>query len=151
VSPLNITWKSYLISSGDTWMQNTTNPNLGLRYGSFNDTPTFIRLPHYHSLEMMTDSRNLCHAIRCGLKAQKKSVTHGSKREVFANHSNEYMCVGTQACQAEKGHNSGYHCIKKGFTNEHWGILYNTLKTGEHAFDAYSPTDIICHVHEAKK
>ena len=115
-----------------------------------NNTPTFIRLPRNHSLEMTKDSHDLCHAIQCCMKAQKKSVKRGSKCEVFANTSNEYMCVGTQACRTEKGLNCGYHCIKKGFTNEHWDILFKTLKKGKHAFDAYSPTDVIHHVHEAK-
>ena len=40
MSPVNINWKSYRISSGDVWMQDTTNPNLGLRYGPLRDTPT---------------------------------------------------------------------------------------------------------------
>ena len=62
------------------------------------------------------------------MKAQKKSVKRGLKREVFANIINEYMCVGTHSCQAEKGFNCGYHRIKKGYTNEHWDILYKTLK-----------------------
>ncbi len=78
-------------------------------------------------------------------------MKRGSKREVFAHTTNEYMCVGTQACQAEKGLNCGQHRIKKGFTNEHWDILFKTLKKGEHAFDAYSPTDVIRHVQEANK
>ena len=152
VSPVNINWKSYRISSGDLWIQDTTNPNLGLQYGSLNDTSIVIRLPRSHSLEISKDSRDLCNAIRCCVKAQRKSVKCGSKLEVFAHTTtNEYMCVGTQACQAEKGLNCGYHRIKKGFTNEHWDILFKTLKKGEHAFDAYSPTDVICHVHEAKK
>ena len=152
VSPVNINWKSYHISSGDLWIQDTTNPNLGLQYGSLNDTSIVIRLPRSHSLEISKDSRDLCNAIRCCVKAQRKSVKCGSKLEVFAHTAtNEYMCVGTQACQAEKGLNCGYHRIKKGFTNEHWDILFKTLKKGEHAFDAYSPTDVICHVHEAKK
>ena len=127
--------------------------HIAIKYHHFslNNTPTFIRLPHNHSLEMMKDRRDLCHAIRCCVKAKKKSVKRGSKREVFANTTNEYMCVGMQACRAEKGLNCGYHRIKKGFTNEHWDILFKTLKKGEHAFDAYSPTDVIRHVHEAKK
>ena len=53
--------------------------------------------------------------------------------------------------RAKKGLQYGYHCIKKGFTNKHWDVMYNTLKRSEQAFDAYSPTDVICHVHEAKK
>ena len=72
---------------------------------------------------MTRDSRDLCHAIRCCVKAQKKSVKCGLKFEVFANTTNEYISVGTQACRAEKGNNCGYHCIKKGFTSKHWDIL----------------------------
>ena len=84
VSPVNINWKSYRISSGDLWIQDTTNPNLGLQYGCLNDTPIFFRLPHSHSLEILKDSCDLCNAICCCVKAQKKSVKRGSKCEVFA-------------------------------------------------------------------
>ncbi len=52
--------------------------------------------------------------------------------------------------RAKKGLQNGYHCIKKGFTNEHWDIMYKTLKRGQQAFDAYSPMDVIHHVYKAK-
>jgi len=70
IPPDGIKWICYQMSAGDLWIEDTTNPNLGLSYGSLNYAPTFIRLPHSESLTIMKESQDLCNAIRCCIKAQ---------------------------------------------------------------------------------
>ena len=150
IPPNGIKWICYQISAGHLWIEDSANPNQGLCYGSLNHAPTFIRLPRSESLEIMSDSQDLCNAIRCCIRAQSKTLHRGVHRQVFSDESDKYCCLGTQAGRANRGVQHGYHRIKKGFTNEHWDCLYNTLKKGEQAFYQYASTNVIRQVFEAK-
>ena len=150
IPPDSIKWICYQISAGHVWIEDSATPNLGLCYGSLNYAPTFIRLPCSESLEIMNDSLDLCNAIRCCIKAQSKTLHRGVSRQVFSDESDKYCCLETQVGRGNRGVQQGYHRIKKGFTNEHWDCLYNTLKKGEQVFGKYASTYVIRQVFEAR-
>ena len=139
------------IRNGDLWVADTLNASTGLHYISTSESySTFIRLPRNESLQILSDSRPLCNAMRICALTQRVSLSRGKQRHVYLNGTNKYCCVGAQPGRNVKGVLSGLYRIEQGFPSEHWDILHNTLRQAEHAFDKYVNTDVIRHITCAK-
>ncbi len=81
-------------------------------------SPLFIRLPREASLGIMNNGRSLCMAMRTCAVTLPKSLSKGTKNQVFTEDGNKYCCIGVQPGRAERGVKSGLYKLKPGFLRD---------------------------------
>jgi hypothetical protein len=75
-------------------------------------------------------------------------VVRGNSKEVFGKH--KYCCVGAKRRRFSSGIEPGYYKPSSG-SREDWDCLVSAVKKAEHAFYAYSDTDVIRHIRDARE
>jgi hypothetical protein len=105
--------------------------------------PVFIRLPWSKSLDIMSNGKNICAAMRSCAQTQPQSLSRGRRNLVFTNHDNKYYSNGAQPGRAEGEVQSGLYKMKHGFPNHHWNCIHTVLKRTEYAFDMFTDTEVI--------
>ncbi len=98
----------------------------------------------------MNNGHSLCMAMRTCALTQPKSLSRGTKNQVFTENGNKYCCIGVQPGRAERGVKFGLYRLKHGFPSEHWDSLHKVMKHADHAFDMYMGTEIIQHISSAR-
>ena len=124
------------------------NPEIGLTYlRSDNKEAQFILLPRKEALAINSDGRKVCAAMAT-ISKKESNVIRGTSKTVFGE--NKYCCVGAKPRRNARGVEPGMFHLK-GVAMEDWNTVVRAVKRCEHAFYAYSDTEVIAHIREARK
>ncbi len=91
-------------------------------------SPVFFCLQWSKSLDVMSNGKKTCAAMRSCAQNQPKSLSRGTRNHVFTDHENKHYSVGAQLGRAEKGVQSGLYKMKHGFPNHHWNCQARSVR-----------------------
>jgi hypothetical protein len=79
---------------------------------------------------------------------KQSNVIRGKSKEVFGKH--KYCCVGAKRRRFTSGIEPGQYKLNSG-SKEDWDCVVSAVRRSEHAFYAYSNTDVIRHIRDARE
>jgi hypothetical protein len=141
-------WCCHRIKDGDLQVYSPPSGNKGLLFqNDCDDHPKFILLPRVEALKINSDGKKLCQAMKA-LSKKSPNVVRGKSKEVFGNQ--KYCCIGAKRRRYSSGIEPGYYKFGNVAT-EDWDTVVKAVKRCEHAFYAYSDTDVIRHIKHARE
>jgi hypothetical protein len=141
-------WACTRIQSGGLEVCHPPNTQTGIAYERRQGEPVFMMLPREESLRINSDGSSLCAAMVGIMKAQG-NLKRGKSKMVFSD--GKYCCVGSKPRRNAPGVEPGAYKMANGVICENWDELIQSIKRGEHAFNAYVGTDGIRRIGEARK
>lgn len=72
----------------------------------------------------------------------------GKSKETFGK--NKYCCIGAKRSRFSTGIEPGHYKFKSG-SKDDWDCIVSAVRRAEHAFYAYSNTDVIRHIRDARE
>lgn len=141
-------WCCHKIFNGDLEVCNPPSSGMGLIYKQDMEShPVFILFPRKDALLINKDGRDLCAALT---RVSKKSpnLLRGKGKEVFGN--KKYCCVGAKRRRFSSGIEPGHYKFENASSDD-WDCIVSAVKRCEHAFYAYSKTDVIRHIQKARE
>jgi hypothetical protein len=142
-------WCCHKIRDDDLVVCNPPSCDMGLTYKQDNDShPVFILFPRKDALEINKDGRELCTALS---RVSKKTpnLVRGKTKEVFGNQ--KYCCIGAKRRRFSSGIEPGHYKFGGSISSDDWDCVVSAVSRCEHAFYAYSNTDVIRHIKKAKE
>jgi hypothetical protein len=122
--------------------------DIGLIYKEDTDVnPCFILLPRTDALAINKDGREFCKAMM-NIAKKQSNVVRGKSKQVFGN--NKYCCVGAKRRRYSPGIEPGLYKLTCGSKTD-WDCVVSAVKRAEHAFYAFSNTEIIRHIRDARE
>jgi hypothetical protein len=140
-------WCCHKIKDGDLDICHPPSSDVGLIYQEdMDDYPRFILFPRRDALDINKDGRKLCNAMT-NISKKQSNVVRGKSKEVFGK--SKYCCIGAKRRMYSKGIEHGQYQLNSG-SSEDWDCVVSSVRRAEHAFYAYSNTDVIRHIRDAR-
>ncbi len=149
--PDGLTWRCMPIS--DLYVEDNTNPNLGLSCPWVNNSLPLIWLPYSNALSIIASSGlNRIHAaLEACEKLIKVPLVRGEQKRVFTNYDKRimYTCVGNQVSRNSPqvlNHAPFQDKLKR----HHWEALMWMMRRAELCFKMIADHQVVSHICHAR-
>jgi hypothetical protein len=136
----------------DLYVEDKTNPNLGLSCSRVNNSLRFIWLPHSNALSIIASSglNRIYAALEACEKLRKFPLVQGEKMRIFTDYGKRvmYTCVGnhlSRNCQQVLDHAPFQDKLEK----HHWEALM-WMMSAELCFKMIADHQVVSHIYHAR-